>query len=204
VSLSEWTRLSLGGRGFSRRSTTILKATQKEVTLRRGVSTTFWFLGVVLLTGWAVEARAAETLNLFPDPIKVAINVVVFLLLIYPTSRFLLRPLVRTLEERERRTEGALRSMETLLGEAAQLRQTLEARLDEARERARTQRAAVLQQGEEEERQELVQAREEAAHKLEEARAEMATELDAARQTLRADAESLSRELASKVLGRPL
>ena len=43
---------------------------------------------------------------------------------------------VRTLEERERRTEGALRSMDALLGESAQLRQTLEARLDEARERA--------------------------------------------------------------------
>ena len=178
--------------------------THKKVTLRRGVLRTFWFLGAVALTGWAAEARAADALNLFPDPLAVAINVVVFLLLIYPTSRFLLRPLVRTLEERERRTEGALRSMDALLGETAQLRQTLEARLDEARERAQAQRAAVLQEGEEEQRRELTDAREQAARKLEEARAEMAAELDAARQTLRAEVESLSRELASKVLGRSL
>jgi F-type H+-transporting ATPase subunit b len=159
---------------------------------------------VVAVAGWAVPARAAEALNLFPDPLKVAINVVVFLLLIYPTSRFLLRPLVRTLEERERRTEGALRSMDALLGEAAQLRETLEARLDEARERAQAQRAAVLQEGEEEERRELAEAREQAAHELEEARAEIAAEVDAARETLRAETENLSRELASKVLGRSL
>jgi F-type H+-transporting ATPase subunit b len=161
-------------------------------------------LGLALAVAWPSNAGAAESLNLFPDPVKVAIHVVVFLALVYPTSRFLLGPLVRTFEERERLTTGALSQMDELLGEAAQLRQTLEARLEEARERAQAQRLAVLQEAEEEERQELVAAREDAARTLEQARLSIQEEVETARQTLRTDAESLARELASKVMGRAL
>jgi F-type H+-transporting ATPase subunit b len=149
-------------------------------------------------------ALAAEGLNLFPDPLKVAVNVVVFLLLIYPTSRFVLRPLVRTLEEREKRTTGALSRMDSLLGEAAEHRQTLEARLEEARQQAQAQRAAVLQEAEEEERRELTQAREAATRRLDEARDSIAAEVESARESLRSEADALARELASKVLGRSL
>jgi F-type H+-transporting ATPase subunit b len=183
-------------------SAEFLKATQKEVILQRGVLHTVCSLSVIVTTAWPATASAAESLNLFPDPVKVAIHVAVFLALVYPTSRFLLRPLVRMFEERERLTAGALGQMDTLLGEAAQLRQTLEARLEEARERAHAQRLAVLQEAEEEERRQLVEAREEAARTLEQARASIQEEVETARQTLRTEAEGLARALASKVMGR--
>jgi F-type H+-transporting ATPase subunit b len=152
--------------------------------------------------GGPSTASAAEGLNLFPDPIQVAVNVAVFLLLIYPTTRFLLRPLVRVLEERERRTAGALDRVEAMLGEAAHLRQTLETRLDEARERAGAQRTARLQQTESEERQILTEARDGAAQTLEAARTSIASEVAAAREELRSEADALAREIASRVVGR--
>ncbi len=147
---------------------------------------------------------AAEGLNLFPEPWKVAIHVTLFLVIIYPTTRFLLRPLVRVIEERERRTEGALDRMDSLLGEAAELRQTLEVRLDTAREEAQAQRAGQLQQVEEDERRELTEAREHAERRLQEARVSIAAQVESARESLRAEADGLARDLASRVLGRKL
>lgn len=153
---------------------------------------------------WPAGAFAAEGLNLFPDPAHVVVNVLLFALLIYPTSRFLLRPLVRVLEERERRTAGALQRVDALLGEAAQLRQHLESRLDEARASATAQRAAVMQEVEREERQILTEARDEAGRTLEAARASIAAEVESARAELRSEADGLAREIAARLLGRPL
>lgn len=170
--------------------------------MNRGASLAIALL--VSTAAWPCAARAAGELNLYPDPVQVLVNVVVFLLLIYPTTRFLLRPLVRILEERERRTAGALDRVEAMLGEAAHLRQTLESRLDEARERASVQRAARLQETESEERQILTEARDGAARTLEEARSSIASEVAAAREELRSEADALAREIASRVVGRSL
>ncbi len=161
-------------------------------------------LGMTAAAGSPASARAAEGLNLCPDPVQVLVNVAVFLALIYPVSRFLLRPLVRTLEERERRTAGALGRVDALLEEAAELREGVEARLKQARDDARGRRAQILQRVEEEESQKLGRAREEAARRLDEARSAIADEVEAARESLRAEADALAQELASKVLGRPL
>jgi F-type H+-transporting ATPase subunit b len=170
--------------------------------LNRGTSRSFGF--VFAASAWPSSAAAAEGLNLFPDPIQVAVNVALFAILIFPVTRLLLRPLVSSLEERERRTTGALARVDTLLGEAAQMRETFEARMVEARERAAAQRGAVLQQAEAEERRILTEARAEAARALEEARETIAGEVAAAREELRADADALAREIASGVLGRKL
>ena len=149
-------------------------------------------------------ARAAEALNLIPDPAHGLVNVVVFLLLIYPVTRVLLRPLVRTLEERERRTEGALGRVDALLEEAGRLRESVESRLAAAHEEARGGRGEIIQRAEEEESRKLGAAREEAARTLEQARESIAGDVEAARESLRAEADALAQELASKVLGRPL
>jgi F-type H+-transporting ATPase subunit b len=172
--------------------------------LERGGTPAVGLLSITAAAAWPASAGAAEALNLFPDPLHVLVNVAVFLLLIYPVSRFLLRPLVRTLEERERRTEGALSRVDSLLAEATQRRESVENRLEAAREEAQGGRGEILQRAEEEESQKLGQAREEAARILEQAREAIAGDVEAARESLRADADALAQELASKVLGRPL
>lgn len=168
----------------------------------RPSSTALWLLGGAAAI-WPSTAGAAE-LNLFPDPLQVAINVALFIVLIYPVSRFLLRPLVTLIEERERRTTGVLSRVDTLLGEAAQLRETFEARMAEARARAGAQRAAVAQETEAEERRLLTEAREEAARSLEAARTSIEAEVATAREELRAEAEAIAREIASRIVGRAL
>ena len=49
-----------------------------------------------------VDAHAAG-LNLAPEMKLVALNIVLFVLLIYPVNRLLVQPLLRVLDERERR-----------------------------------------------------------------------------------------------------
>lgn len=133
-----------------------------------------------------------------------ALDVAVFLMLVYPTNRLLLQPLVRVLEERERRTAGARAEAARDLEAGAGLQQDLEAQLRAARERAQARHAEIAAATQSETRRVLVRAREEAQAEVESMRATIAGELESARGTLRAEANILAREIAAKLLGRPL
>ncbi len=149
-------------------------------------------------------ARAAGGLNLDPNWALVAVNVAIFLLLVIPTNRLLLIPLVRILEERERRTQGARAEAEAGVAQASRARADLEGQLRAARERAQVRRAALAATAQDDERRVLESARKDARAELDRVRDGVAAELEAARATLRSDAHALAREAAAKLLGRPL
>jgi F-type H+-transporting ATPase subunit b len=149
-------------------------------------------------------ASAAEGLNLFPRLELLVLNVVVFLLLIYPVNRLLLQPLVRVLQEREARTVGALERAESFVREANESRAQFEGRLRQARNRAAERRNRALAEGQAEMQRVLERAREDAAQELDGVRAGVASELETARETLRTDAGTLAVEAAGKILGRPV
>lgn len=160
-----------------------------------------------LLGVLGVPARAlaeGATLNLEPNPTWVVLNLVVFALLLYPTQRLLLGPLVRILEEREERTTGALSRAATLREQTSALQVDLEARLTRTRADAAVHRGRILEETEAEERQLLEAARAETARTLETVRSRIAEELEVARQTLREDAPALAREAVARILGRSL
>ncbi len=149
------------------------------------------------------DARAAG-LNLFPEWNLVGLNLLLFVILIYPVNRLLVQPLLRVLDERERRTSGAESEVEVLRAEARGARTTLEAGLVEARARAQARRAAILSEGESEERALLDAARSDAVQNVESVRSAVQSELDAARAALEADTRALAREAAGRILGRSL
>ncbi len=158
----------------------------------------------LILVSFPAAAPAASGLNLIPDLTLLAANLVVFGLLIYPTQRWLLAPLVRILVERERRTAGALERAESTHTEAVQVREELERELASARTEAQARRSAILSQAEAEERRILDEARTDASRALEAVRSSVEGELAEARRTLQSDARSLSREAAARILGRAL
>jgi len=157
-------------------------------------------MGGLLLPATAFAAG----LNLEPNFPLVALNVVVFLLLVYPTNRFVLGPLVRVLEERERRTAGAREEAARTLEGSAELQRDLDARMRAARERARARHAEIAAAAQEEIRRVLAEARDGANAELELVRSGVAGQLESARATLRTDASALAREIAAKLLGRAL
>ena len=148
-------------------------------------------------------AHAAD-LNLFPNPVLVAINIVVFALLIYPVNRLLIGPLLRLVEDREQRTSGSREEANRLEVEASALAAELEARLTETRARAQARRAAIMADAESQERSVLSAASDDAARTIDGVRRSIEGDLVAARAGLQNDARTLAGEVAARVLGRPL
>jgi F-type H+-transporting ATPase subunit b len=161
-----------------------------------------WFLtvcGVCLPT----VALAAE-FKLIPDPRFVAGNLIVFLLLVYPVNKLLIRPFLRVLGERQDRSEGAQQRASSIGEEARELSNELDGRLGQAREAAQARRSEIQAAGREEESRLLGSAREDAAGTIEAMRASVQEELGTARATLEDGATALAREAAAQILGRTL
>jgi F-type H+-transporting ATPase subunit b len=150
------------------------------------------------------SAQAADGLNLFPQAELVALNVVLFLLLIWPVNRLLVQPLLRVLDERERRTAGAESEVEALRTSARDARKALEAGMIDARGRAQARRTAILAAGETDEHAVLDAARNDAQAAIDSVRAAVESELAGARAALEADTRALARDAATRILGRPL
>jgi len=147
---------------------------------------------------------AAEGLTLFPKLEPFVINLVTFLVLIYPIKRWLLEPLSNVLAERELKTSGAAEQSSQLQQQAAALAADIDARLRDARAASQRARAAVLAEAEAQERQILDEARGEAARKISALRESIQQEVASAREGLRAQGSMLAQAAASRILGRSL
>ena len=115
----------------------------------------------------ALALAGGDGLNLIPNLTLLVANLVVLGLLIYPTQRWLLVPLVRVLVAREQRTAGALERAESTHAEAVRVREELERELARARAEAQAHRSVILGEAEAEERRILDEARTESAQALE-------------------------------------
>ena len=164
-------------------------------------SLVFWGTwGFVALPG---VARAAS-LNLFPDLRITAVNVIVFLALVYPTNRLVLQPLLKVLRERVAAVEGTAARASDIRGEAAAQRGELDERLAAAQAEAQSHRAEIMAEAETEEKDLTNAARRDGAAIIDEVRVALVEELASARAALEGEARSLAQEAAAKILGRAL
>jgi len=152
----------------------------------------------------AAFAAEGGGLNLFPDPVKLAINFAVLLLLIPVVNRLLLQPLSRVLQEREERTEGSNARAAGLVEEASGSRVEIDQRVGEAAAASQRTRSEIGKQAETEIRGIIAAARSQAAEEIERMRTEIGAELEGARATLRTQTEPLARAAAERILGRSL
>lgn len=152
----------------------------------------------------AAPARAEGALNLAPDPAVLIPLLVLFAILVPVLNALLFQPILRTLEARGARIDGARKRAEAL---GRDVEQTL-AQYSEA---VRVARATA----DEERKQQLAAAQRESANTtgrersaaestIERARSEIAAALVGARAQLQGESQTLAREAASRVLGRAL
>ena len=134
--------------------------------------------------------------------LTIVIQVVQFLLLLFIVNRFLFRPTVDLIQEREKKittwkeeTKHCHESMQERL-------QSYENQIVEARARAQEQQELVTAELKEEEDKKLEAASEEAWRIVASTREKLQEETEALRGQLREQAEEMSELVTEKVLGR--
>ncbi len=153
----------------------------------------------------AGPASAAEGgIQILPDWGVMFALAIVFALLIAPVNALLIAPVLRVLDERRERIEGARARARGVEEDAERVLASYEAALAEARRDAASERQRRVEEARGEEKAVSTRAREEAEHQIERARASIESALGDARAALRGEAEALAREAAERILGRRL
>jgi F-type H+-transporting ATPase subunit b len=130
-----------------------------------------------------------------------AIPTIVLLLLLYAIYSFLVRkPLMRVLNERRERTEGAVLKARADVAAAEAKTQDYEQRLREARMAIFKAQEARRQQAQHARSEALAQARSRAQEQIREARAAIEQDMAAARGGLQAEVDKLAAEIIRTVL----
>jgi len=158
----------------------------------------------LLLLLAAAPARAEGGLEIIPEPTRVLVLLALFLALIPVLNTLVFRPVLAVLDEREKRIAGARARAAEVAGEAAALLAQHDAAVREAREAAQAERARSIDEARRAQQSAVNEAREVAEREITGARGQVAAAVGSARAQLRAEAESLAREVAERLLGRRL
>jgi F-type H+-transporting ATPase subunit b len=134
--------------------------------------------------------------------LTIVIQVIQFLLLLYFLNRFLFRPTINLIEEREEKitrwkqeTEKCRESMQARL-------QSYEKQIQEAKVEAKVQQEQITEELKNEEEKKLATVSEEASRIVASTREKLQKETEMLRGQLREQAEEMSQLVTEKVLGR--
>lgn len=177
-------------------------------------------LGLLLA---ALPASAAGDLSIFPDLIEDAMYgthggellaepwrstwlqlVALFVVIVFPLNALIFRPLLRTLEQRGEKIEGARSRAGAVSKQAEEVLGRYQSAVGLARREAEAIRRQALDGARQEQARIGSAARASAEREVASARQGVAGAVAEARSALRGDTERLAREAAGKLLGRPL
>jgi F0F1-type ATP synthase membrane subunit b/b' len=162
-------------------------------------------LALILAVAFALPAQAASGgLEIFPDPTRLLVLLVLFTLLIWPANVLLWRPVLRTLDDRGDQIQGSRDRADRVAAEADVVLARYQEAVTAARTAAESERRGLLDQARVAQGQINAAARAAAEESVSGARRELAAALGEARGQLRGQAEDLARIAASRVLGREL
>jgi F-type H+-transporting ATPase subunit b len=149
------------------------------------------------------DAIAAEGgLELLPDPPLLIALIVFFAALVPLVNRLLLRPMLRVLDARTERTDGARRRAARLEHQVNEAIARYDRSIQEVRQAAEGARREVLEDARRRAGEETLAARSDAETELGRVRRELESAVGGARAGLRDPARELAREAAGRVLGR--
>jgi len=155
-----------------------------------------------LLLSAGTAAASEGGIVLWPDLRILPVMIGLFALLLVLLNAMLFRPLLRTLDLRVERTEGARARAEKLAASADEILARYEQAVRDVRNEAELARRTEIAEARSQTSERTAQARAEADQQIQRAEGEIASALAAARRQLRGEVEPLAREAASRVLGR--
>ncbi len=124
--------------------------------------------------------------------------------LVFLLSATLIRPILATFQERENRSVKPMEESRTLLSEAESKAQRYEESLRKAAVEALAAKRKKMEEAGRTERKRVEEVVEESNRRIEEMKGKIDREKDGAAMVLQAEVSRLSREIAGKVLGRPV
>ena len=130
------------------------------------------------------------------------IQLVLFFVVAFVSSRLLFRPYLKMRDERNAGIEGAREEAARLSAEADARLSRYGEQLEQARGRAQEERRKMRSEAAERQRQVTDRARADAGNTLDEAKGRIRQETDAARGKLMPQAQQLASEIAETLLGR--
>ncbi len=122
----------------------------------------------------------------------------------YLAGKFLIKPVLRTFEERENRTTVPMEQAREMLRDAESKASDYEARLKGANQEAITRKRARIEEVAMSERQLIGEARSEAERSVEEVKEKIGAEKDEALAILREESQAIARAIVEKILGRSI
>jgi F-type H+-transporting ATPase subunit b len=134
--------------------------------------------------------------------VSLFIQLVNFIVLLIALNFILFKPIRRVMQEREQGIGSALEDAKTAQNRMQSLLEHYNASLAESKQKAMSAYNSIYQQGLDSQRDMISAERSRAGEMLDKARAEIAAAAGAARTDLKKEAERLSQEISSKLLGR--
>ena len=134
------------------------------------------------------------------DPFKLLFQVVNFLLLLYLLNRFLFKPVLKLLDERESRIRKGLEDAEAAARDRELAKAERDAALDEARKEAQAMVARANKIADDSRAEILAEAKDQAEKVTARAREEITAEKDRAMAELRATVADLALQAASRLV----
>jgi F-type H+-transporting ATPase subunit b len=148
-------------------------------------------------------AHAAEGgLQIIPDLSRLIPLLILFVVLVPILNALLFRPLLRVLDEREQRIDGARTRAAELSRQAAELVARHDEAIRQARELAHGEQVRHVEQARSQHHATVGEARRQAEQQITTARIDIARVAESARTALGAEAQQLAREIAARLLGR--
>lgn len=148
-------------------------------------------------------ASASEGgLEIYPDPPRLIVLLVLFVILVPVLDRLLFKPLLGVLDARAERIEGARVRAAELAQQAAALLARHDEAVRQAREAAHAEQVGLIEQARSAHQTAVGEARTAAEREVVGARGEITRAAASARGALGAEAEPLAREIAARLLGR--
>jgi len=124
-----------------------------------------------------------------------------FILLLIILNSLLYKPFLRLFKERDENTKGALEKAKALDSEKDGLLAQIDAKLAEARGKARTSFETLSKEGAEMQRSALEAAQNEAVEINRKAKADLEAATEKARTSLRSDVETFAKQIVQKLVG---
>ena len=155
----------------------------------------------IIMFAAASQAFAADE-DLLSVNKTVIIQIVIFIAAIFILNSLVFKPFMDLIDRRDKLTKGSIKEARELEEKVKHIILEYEARLNEARAQAQEERNKIVREAEAAASGILAKTREETGALIEEAKKKIESEAEIVKEKLKGDVQVLSKEIATKILGR--